>query len=157
MQAEIGIEPDFGDDLGSAFRARPSSIDTVGGEWRGQFKHGGVNARVMKDATTHDMLLAASRISAAQHEAADRLYGWWTGGGFVRPVTGGYGQRIGGRSLADEDEDGRTSMDDYRDAVRAMPMHLQIYVDTLMLLSYRPSNLAGIRDALEWLVREWKL
>lgn len=151
--AELLGDPDYGDDLGPAFRARPSSIERVGAEWRGQFRDGGVDARVMRDATTHDLLLAARWITAAQHEAADRLYGWWCVGGFARSVTASYGDRIGGSA----GDDGPTSADAYRAAVRAMPMHLAVYVDTLMLLEYRPANLAGIRQALDWCVKEWGL
>lgn len=149
------LEPDHGDDLGPAFKSRPSSIERVGAEWRGQFKDGGVDARVMRDATVHDMLLGRGQLTAVQHEAADRLYGLWCAGGFNRSVTGGYGDRVSGSSLADQD--GPSSADEYRGVLRSMPMRLAIYVDTLMLLQYRPGNLAGIRDALDWCVREWGL
>lgn len=149
--------PDYGDDLGYASKARPSSIETVGAEWRGQFKDGGVSARVMRDATVHDILLAAGRLSRAQHEAADRLYGLWCSGGFHRPVSGGYGQRAGGRSLSTADIDDATAEDEYRAVLRSMPMHLAIACDTLMLLEWRPANLAAVRDAMDWLVKEWGL
>lgn len=158
LPPDVLLEPDFADDLGPAFRSRPSSIERVGAEWRGRFRDGGVDARVMRDATVHDILLRAGRITAVQHEAADRLYGLWCGAGFGSAVTGGYGQRVGGRSLAEaEDDDGPSSADQYRRILRAMPMHLAVYVDTLMLLQYRSGNLAGIKDALDWCVKEWGL
>lgn len=146
--------PDLAADLGPAFHARASEIRTVGGEWRGQFKGGGVEARVMSDSTVHDALRAAGRISDAQWEAADRLFGLWTGGGFSRPCTASYGRRAGGRSL---DDDEATSADEYRAILRAMPMHLAAYVDTMMLLEYRPANLPGIKRALDWCVSAWGL
>lgn len=149
--------PDYGDDLGCASKARPSSIETVGAEWRGQFKDGGVSARVMRDATIHDMLLADGRLSRAQHEAADRLYGLWCAGGFNRSVSGGYGQRAGGRSLSAANIDDATAEDEYRAILRAMPMRLAIACDALMLLEWRPENLAIVLDAMDWLVREWGL
>lgn len=153
--AEMLGDPDYGTD-GLAFRRRPSAIETVGAEWRGQFKDGGVEARRMADVTIHDMLLAARLLTDSQHEAADRLYGLWCAGGFNRSVTSGYGDRTGGRSLMD-DADAPTSADEYRAVLRRMPMHISVYVDTLMLLQYRAGNLPGIKAALDWCVKEWEL
>ena len=147
-------ESDFANDLGPAFQARPSSIQTVGGEYRGQFRSGGVDARVMADTTIHDALLAARLVTEPQWQAADRLYALWVGGGFARASTASYGQRAGGRSL---DDDEATSADEYRAILRAMPMAVAAYVDTLMMLEYRPANLPGIKQALDWCVREWGL
>lgn len=149
------MEPDFATDLGPAFQARSSSIDRVRGEWRGAFRDGGIDARRMHDTTVHDIMLKCRYITAVQHEAADRLYGLWCGGGFQRPVTSGYGQRAGGRSLRNEDE--LTSQDEYRALMRSMPFHVSVYSDTLMMLEWRNGNLAGVRGMLDWLVKEWGL
>lgn len=148
--------PDFAYDLGPAFQRRPSAVERVGAEWRGRFRDGGVDARRMTDATVHDLLYGAGLLTAKQHEAADRLYALWCVGGFARSCTGGYGDRTGGRSLMD-DADAPSSADEYRAILRRMPMHVAAYIDTLMLLDYRPANLAGIRQALDWCVKEWGL
>ena len=144
---------DFGPS-GEAFTSRPSSIETVGGENRGHFRDGGVDARVMRDAALHDTMLRLTLITQAQWDAADRLYTWFASGGFQRPSTGGYGQRIGGEAHAGaEDEDGKTSADQYRDTLRRMPSPLALAVDTLMCQQWD----RRIGEALEWCVREWRL
>lgn len=146
--------PDFASDLGPAFQARQSSIETIGGEWRGRFRDGGVEARVMHDTTIHDRLLRGTLITQAEWEAADRLFDLWTGGGFERPATASYGQRAGGQSL---DPDTATSADEYRGILRRMPPRLAIRIDGLMMFSFRPTDLAETVEALAWCVEEWGL
>lgn len=141
---------DFGDDLGEAFLARPSIITTIGGEWRGHFRDGGVQARRMANATIYDTL----RLTENQHQAAERLHELWCDGGFERPTTGSYGGRGGGCSA---DDDTVTAADEYRAILRKMPFHLAVYVDTLMLGQHHPASLGGIRGALDWCVKEWRL
>lgn len=144
---------DYGDDLGEAFRKRPSAIETVGAEWRGHFKDGGVSARRYHDATLSDVMRSVGVLSDHQHQAAERLYEMWVLGGFFRPVTSGYGTRGGVGSTSDEP----TAADEYRALLRKMPRHLAIYADTLMLGQYHPANLPGIRETLDWCVKEWRL
>lgn len=145
--------PDYGPD-GEAFTSRPSSIQTVGAEDRGYFKKGGVDARVMRDSTVHDTMLALTLITQAQWDAADKLYAWFAGGGFQRPCTGGYGERVGGASLyASDDDEEKTSADEYRALLRRMPSPLAAALDTLMCQQWD----RRINEALDWCVREWRL
>ena len=142
---------DYCDDLGEAFLSRPSSIETVGGEWRGSIKSGGIDARVMRDATVQDALLARGVLTVRQHDAACHMHGLFHGGGLSPVVSGGYGQRIGGRSL---DGDGATSADEYRAVVRSMPQVLAVRIDGMVLQDWREGDLDRLREALDWVARE---
>lgn len=145
-------DSDFGHDLGPAFQRRPSSIETVGGEWRGQFRNGGVDARIMHDTTVHDRLLRGTLITRTQWEAADRLFTLWAGGGFQRPCTASYGHRAGGEDHAGDEP---TSADEYRAILRRMPARHADRIDGLMSFAFRPEHLAGTIEALDWCVSEW--
>lgn len=154
---ELDARPDHAEDLGPAFQARPSSIEPVGGEWRGSRKTGAVLARVCRDATLHDALHDKGRITDTQHKAASMLHSLFHGGGLSPRICARYNEWVSPGGGGGSGDDEPSSTDEYRAVLRGMPMSLAVRIDAMVLQDWRESDLLKLREALDHVAGEWGL
>jgi hypothetical protein len=165
MMTITRTDPDYGHDLGPASHARPSRIETIGGERISSIRAERIDVRRYSDTTLWDRMHARGQLSDRQHEAALRLGHLWTAAGLNPRVSADYAVvAVEGEALSEggvrnlSDPEAPTARDLFRRLMREVPPVFAVRLDA-MLSEQHPGvlHLTQLQAALDWLCDRWKI